>query len=69
MTEEPATAKKFSTGKKIKCDGSYVVMAEKDAYVTYEGIIMGKKGPRSKYELHLKENCSAEHMVQNAAGL
>ena len=60
VTEAPAAAKKSSTSKKIKCDGSYVVMAEKDAYVTYEGIIMGKKGPRNKYELHLKENCSAE---------
>ncbi|MBQ3905973.1 MAG: hypothetical protein II743_04315 [Lachnospiraceae bacterium] len=60
VMEAPTAAKKSSTSKKIKCDGAYVVMAEKNAYVTYEGIIMGKKGPRNKYELHLKENCSAE---------
>ena len=63
--EAPAGAKKSSANKKIKCDGSYVVMAEKDAYVTYEGIFMGKKGPRNKYELHLKEGCTADEFGRN----
>ncbi len=58
-TEAPVIPKP-SARKKIKCDGSYVVLNEKNAYVTYEGIIMGKKGPRNKYELRLKEDCGVD---------
>lgn len=45
-TEAPVIPKP-SARKKIKCDGSYVVLNEKNAYVTYEGIIMGKRGPET----------------------